>query len=145
MRSWRRGCGSRRPWPATGGPRSRRSSWPCRRGSTELRHELAVELVGQLSRGFLWFEPGELVHLVVRLELARLGLHAVVAHELRAVLVVGVARVADVVLDAAAEPGLLLHLAQRRLLEVLALVELALREAPVVVARAVDHGQPAVP
>src|SRR3954469_7517717 len=121
-------CGSSRSWARS------------RRGSTERADELPVEVVAEQLERLGRLQPAQLVDLVVRGELAALGLHPVVAHELGAVLAVVVARVAERVRDAAGQAGLLLDLAQRGLLEALALVELPLRQAPVVVARPVHDG-----
>src|SRR3954454_11248076 len=144
MRSWPRGSGWHCRCPKPSARESPKSSWRSRRASTELRHELAVELVAEHVARVGDGEPAQLVDLVVRRELALLGAHLEVAHELRAVLVVRVGRVAHLAPQRATEPGLLPDLAQRRLLEVLALVELALREAPVVVLGAVHDRDLAV-
>src|SRR5436190_19236456 len=114
MPSWRRDCGWRCPCRTPSGSGSSRSSWRSRRSSTELRDELLVEVVAELVAGFAQREPPQLVDLVVRREVAGLGAHLVVAHELGAVLVVRVRGVAELALDAAPEAGLLLDLAQRR-------------------------------
>src|SRR5439155_17401123 len=84
--------------------------------------------------------PPELVDLGARRELAGRRRHRPVADDLVAAAVVDVANLGELAVEAAAEAGLLLDLADRRLFERLALVELALREGPVVVLRAVDQG-----
>ena len=73
------------------------------------------------------------------------GLHQPVAHDLGAALAVLVGRRLELGAEAAAQPDLLLDLAQRGVLPALALVELALGQRPVVVARAVhDHDLDAI-
>ena len=67
------------------------------------------------------------------------GAHPPVADDLRPALGVDVARLADLLQELAAEAGLLLDLAQGARLVGLALVALALREAPVVVLRPVHE------
>ena len=68
-------------------------------------------------------------------------LHQPVADDLRAALVVAVGDGRELVAQPAAQPDLLLDLAQRGLLPALAGVELALGQRPVVVARAVHDDQ----
>src|SRR5215218_1488485 len=83
-------------------------------------------------------QPTQLVDLVVGHEVGVVdGLHQPVAHHLVASLSILVARGLELLAEAAAHAGLLLDLAQRAVLPALALVELALGERPVVVARAV--------
>src|SRR5919199_2105443 len=103
--------------------------------------EVAVAVVGQLARGLGRRHPAQLVDLVVDGELAVTGFHRPPADELLAVLVVAVGRLAQVRAEIAPKAGLLLDLAKRRLLEALSRVQLALRQRPVVVLRAVDERQ----
>src|SRR6185295_11318312 len=70
--------------------------------------------------------------------------HAVPADDLVAPLAVDVLRRLELANDPPADAGLLLDLAQRAALEALAVLELALGQRPVVVAGAVDHGDPPV-
>src|SRR4051794_34090931 len=84
-------------------------------------------------------QPAQLVDLVVGHEVGVVHrLHQPVAHHLVASLSVLVARGLELPAEAAAHAGLLLDLAQRAVLPALACIELALRERPVVVARAVS-------
>src|SRR2546423_703156 len=139
MPSPRRGCAWRCRCPTRSGRGWSRSWSRSSRDSTELRDELPVEVVAEQLPRFLDGHPAQLVDLGVRGEVAALRVHLEVAHELQAVLVVAVAGVAELPAEAAAVSRLLLHLPERGLLEVLTLVELALRKAPVVVLRPVHH------
>ena len=84
-------------------------------------------------------QPDQLVDLVVGREGAVDDRHPPVADELRTALAIAVARRRQLLAELASQAGLLLDLAQRRGLERLARVELALRQRPVVVARPVDQ------
>src|SRR5688572_7393979 len=96
-------------------------------------------LVAQQAIGVGGRQPAHLVDLVRGGELAVERLHHPVADDLGAALVVAVAGRRELVAEPAAQPDLLLDLAQRGVLPALAGVELAFRERPVVVARAVDE------
>ena len=115
-------------------------------GSGEgLCDEPAVALVGEPLLRLAGLQPSKLVDLVVGLERdLRLDLHRPVAHDLGAVLVVPVAGLAELRSQTAGQAGLLLDLPDRRFLERLARVELALGQGPVVVLGAVDQDHQAV-
>ena len=82
----------------------------------------------------------EHVDLFVRRELAVVHAHEVVGDDLGLALAVGVVRRADEAHDCALQAGLFVDLAQRALLERLALVDLALGEGPVAARLAIDAG-----
>src|SRR5438445_11609513 len=68
--------------------------------------------------------------------------HQPVAGDLVATLVIGIGGTAERRHELATKSGFLLDLAERRLLESLAAVHLALGKRPVIVSRAVDDGDP---
>ena len=109
------------------------------RCARRLADELGVVAVGDGGRRVGGRQPADLVDLVVGLELrVLLRLHQPVADDLGAALAVLVGGRLELGAEPALQPDLLLDLAQRRVLPALALVELALGQRPVVVARAVD-------
>ena len=146
-RSRCRPSASRRARPGAPSSRRRRGSGrgSCARAGDA--HQLGVVRIAQQRGRGRHVHPAHLVHLVVRLEsrVAVLRLHQPVADGLLAPLVVAVGHRRQLLAEPAAQPDLLLDLAQRGLLPRLARVELALRQRPVVVARPVHDDELELP
>src|SRR5205807_7122069 len=106
--------------------------------AVEPLHQVPVEVVAEQFARLCRGEPADLVHLAVREEAPADRGHQPVAHEFGTPAAVLVARLAQLAPERGPDAGLLLHLAQRGLLEGLARLELALGQAPVVVFGAVD-------
>ena len=112
-----------------------------RRAAREPLEHLAVGVAADLVGGLGQGQPAQLVDLARRREGALLRLHRPPAHDLRphaAAAGLHVARLAQPAADPDVEAGLLEHLADGALEVGLAGRDLALRQAPIVVARPMD-------
>src|SRR5205085_111867 len=121
------------PWVQQRTPSSCSSSNALRPAPSARRRSSSTSRPREQVRRALGGLPANLVDLGLRREAPLQGTHPPVADDLRPALAVGVARLAELLEELAAEPGLLLDLAQRTRLVGFTGVALALREAPVVV------------
>src|SRR4051812_8358225 len=139
------GAARRRPAKSRGlrpsrGARDRSSLISSHLVADDIGYEVAVGVVGEQCRGLRRRNPTRLVDLVVRFPFTLFdGRHTPVTNPLVAAFAVGVRRRRQLAPEFTPPPRLLFDFAARGVLMRLSGFELALRKAPIVVARAVHH------